>query len=35
VLGEARKHPRAALGTHSLPFNVTIEIAAVAVVRTR
>ena len=35
VLGEAGKHTRAALGTNSLPFNVTIEIAAVAVVRTR
>jgi len=35
VLGEAGKHTRAALGTNSLPFSVTIEIAAVAVVRTR
>jgi len=35
VLGEAGKHTRAALGTNALPFNVTIEIAAVAVVRTR
>ena len=35
VLGEAGKHTRAALGTSALPFNVTIEIAAVAVVRTR
>ena len=35
ILGEAGKHPRAALGTNSLPFHVTIEIAAVAVVRTR
>ena len=35
VLGDAGKHTRAALGTNSLPFNVTIEIAAVAVVRTR
>ncbi len=35
VLGDAGKHTRAALGTNSLPFNVTIEIAAVAVVRDR
>ena len=35
VLGIAGKHTRAALGTNALPFNVTIEIAAVAVVRTR
>jgi len=35
VLGEAGRHTRAALGTNSLPFSVTIEIAAVAVVRTR
>jgi enamine deaminase RidA (YjgF/YER057c/UK114 family) len=35
VLGTAGKHTRAALGTNALPFNVTIEIAAVAVVRTR
>jgi enamine deaminase RidA (YjgF/YER057c/UK114 family) len=34
VLGDAGKHTRAALGTNALPFNVTIEIAAVAVVRT-
>ena len=34
ILGEAGKHTRAALGTNSLPFSVTIEIAAVAVVRT-
>jgi len=34
VLGEAGKHTRAALGTNSLPFSVTVEIAAVAVVRT-
>jgi enamine deaminase RidA (YjgF/YER057c/UK114 family) len=33
VLGEAGKHTRAALGTNSLPFSVTVEIAAVAVVR--
>jgi len=35
VLGDAGKHTRAALGTNALPFNVTIEIAAVAVVRDR
>jgi enamine deaminase RidA (YjgF/YER057c/UK114 family) len=34
VLGEAGRHTRAALGTNALPFSVTIEIAAVAVVRT-
>lgn len=34
VLGEAGKHTRAALGASSLPFSVTVEIAAVAVVRT-
>ncbi|HKW58228.1 MAG TPA: RidA family protein [Candidatus Dormibacteraeota bacterium] len=34
VFGEAGKHTRAALGTNALPFSVTIEIAAVAVVRT-
>ena len=34
VLGDAGKHTRAALGTNSLPFSVTVEIAAVAVVRT-
>ena len=33
VLGEAGRHSRAALGTNSLPRNVTVEIAAVAVVR--
>ena len=35
VLGEAGRHTRAALGTNSLPFSATVEIAAVAVVRTR
>ena len=35
VLGEAGKHTRAALGTNALPFSVTVEIAALAVVRTR
>jgi enamine deaminase RidA (YjgF/YER057c/UK114 family) len=33
VFGEAGKHTRAALGASSLPFSVTVEIAAVAVVR--
>jgi enamine deaminase RidA (YjgF/YER057c/UK114 family) len=35
VLGEAGRHTRAALGTNALPISVTVEIAAVAVVRTR
>ena len=35
VLGETGKHSRAALGTNSLPFSVTVEIAAVVVVRAR
>jgi enamine deaminase RidA (YjgF/YER057c/UK114 family) len=35
VLGEAGRHTRAALGSNALPFSVTVEIAAVAVVRTR
>jgi enamine deaminase RidA (YjgF/YER057c/UK114 family) len=35
VLGDAGRHTRAALGANSLPFSVTVEIAAVAVVRTR
>ena len=35
VLGERGKHSRAALGTNSLPFSVTVEIAAVVVVRAR
>lgn len=34
VLGSAGKHTRAAIGTNALPFSVTVEIAAVAVVRT-
>jgi len=33
VLGEAGRHSRAALGANSLPFSVTVEIAAVVVVR--
>ena len=34
VLGDAGRHTRAAVGASSLPFSVTVEIAAVAVVRT-
>lgn len=34
VLGDAGKHTRAAIGASALPFSVTVEIAAVAVVRT-
>lgn len=34
VLGAAGRHTRLALGTNALPFSVTVEIAAVAVVRT-
>jgi enamine deaminase RidA (YjgF/YER057c/UK114 family) len=34
VLGEAGRHTRAAVGASSLPFSVTVEIAAVALVRT-
>jgi enamine deaminase RidA (YjgF/YER057c/UK114 family) len=34
VLGEAGRHTRIALGASALPFSVTVEIAAVAVVRT-
>jgi len=34
ILGDAGRHTRAALGTNALPFSVTVEIAAVAVVRT-
>jgi len=33
VLGEAGRHTRAALGASSLPFSVTVEIAAVVLVR--
>jgi len=33
VLGDAGRHTRAALGTNALPRGVTVEIAAVAVVR--
>jgi enamine deaminase RidA (YjgF/YER057c/UK114 family) len=35
VLGEAGRHTRAALGTNALPRGVTVEITAVALVRTR
>lgn len=35
VLGDAGRHTRAALGANALPFSVTVEIAAVAIVRTR
>ncbi len=34
VLGEAGRHARVALGTNALPFSVTVEVAAVVVVRT-
>jgi len=34
VLGEAGRHTRVALGTNALPSSVTVEIAAIAVVRT-
>jgi enamine deaminase RidA (YjgF/YER057c/UK114 family) len=34
VLGDAGRHTRAALGASALPFSVTVEITAVAVVRT-
>jgi len=34
VLGPAGKHTRAAVGASALPFSVTVEITAVAVVRT-
>ena len=34
VFGDAGRHTRAALGTNALPFSVTVEIAAVVVVRT-
>jgi enamine deaminase RidA (YjgF/YER057c/UK114 family) len=35
VLGEKGRHSRAAVGTNALPFSVTVEIAAVVVVRAR
>ena len=34
VLGDAGKHTRAALGASALPLGCTVEVAAVAVVRT-
>ena len=34
VLGDAGRHARVALGANALPFSVTVEIAAVVVVRT-
>lgn len=34
VLGDAGRHTRAAVGTNALPRGVTVEIAAVAVLRT-
>lgn len=34
VLGEAGRHTRAAVGASALPFSVTVEITAVAIVRT-
>ena len=34
VLGAAGRHSRMALGANALPFSVTVEISAVAVVRT-
>ncbi len=34
VLGDAGRHTRIALGTNALPFSVTVEVAAVVVVRT-
>lgn len=34
VFGSAGKHTRAALGTNALPLGATVEVAAVAVVRT-
>lgn len=35
VLGEPGKHTRAAVGANALPFSVTVEITAVALVRQR
>jgi enamine deaminase RidA (YjgF/YER057c/UK114 family) len=35
VFGDAGRHTRVALGVNALPFSVTVEISAVAVVRTR
>lgn len=35
VFGDPGRHTRVALGANALPFSVTVEISAVAVVRTR
>lgn len=35
VFGDAGRHTRVAVGTNALPFSVTVEIMAVAVVRVR
>jgi enamine deaminase RidA (YjgF/YER057c/UK114 family) len=35
VFGDSGRHTRVALGVNALPFSVTVEITAVAVVRTR
>jgi enamine deaminase RidA (YjgF/YER057c/UK114 family) len=35
VFGDAGRHTRVAIGTNALPFSVTVEIMAVAVVRVR
>jgi enamine deaminase RidA (YjgF/YER057c/UK114 family) len=35
VFGDAGRHARVAVGTNALPFSVTVEIMAVAVVRVR
>ena len=35
VFGDSGRHTRVALGVNALPFSVTVEISAVAVVRTR
>lgn len=35
VFGDSGRHTRVALGVSALPFSVTVEVAAVAVVRTR
>ena len=35
VFGDGGRHTRAALGVNALPFSVTVEITAIAVVRTR
>jgi enamine deaminase RidA (YjgF/YER057c/UK114 family) len=35
VFGDAGRHSRVAVGTNALPFSVTVEIMAIAVVRIR